>query len=48
MKGIISFGVIVAFIMYVRYFTQPLGQIGTRCYKVYNQQLQLVIVYLNS
>ncbi|MBQ8993206.1 MAG: ABC transporter ATP-binding protein, partial [Turicibacter sp.] len=28
MKGIISFGVIVAFIMYVRYFTQPLGQMA--------------------
>ncbi|HEY4429677.1 MAG TPA: ABC transporter ATP-binding protein [Paenibacillus sp.] len=28
MKGTISFGVIVAFIMYVRYFTQPLSQIA--------------------
>jgi len=28
MEGIISFGVIVAFIMYVRYFTQPLGQMA--------------------
>ena len=28
MKGTISFGVIVAFIMYVRYFTQPLGQMA--------------------
>ena len=27
-KGTISFGVIVAFIMYVRYFTQPLGQMA--------------------
>lgn len=27
-NGNISFGVIVAFIMYVRYFTQPLGQIA--------------------
>ena len=28
MNGSISFGIIVAFIMYVRYFTQPLGQIA--------------------
>ena len=28
MNGNISFGVIVAFIMYVRYFTQPLGQMA--------------------
>lgn len=28
MNGTISFGVIVAFIMYVRYFTQPLSQIA--------------------
>ena len=28
MNGSISFGVIVAFIMYVRYFTQPLGQMA--------------------
>lgn len=28
MKGIISFSVIVAFILYVRYFTQPLSQIA--------------------
>ena len=28
MKGIISFGVIVAFMMYIRYFTQPLSQIA--------------------
>ena len=28
MKGTISFGVIVAFIMYVRYFTQPLSQLA--------------------
>ncbi|WP_238650395.1 ABC transporter ATP-binding protein [Paenibacillus piscarius] len=28
LKGTISFGVIVAFIMYVRYFTQPLSQIA--------------------
>ncbi|MEK4353166.1 ABC transporter ATP-binding protein [Paenibacillus sp. FSL R5-0475] len=28
MNGMISFGVIVAFIMYVRYFTQPLSQIA--------------------
>ncbi len=28
MNGNISFGIIVAFIMYVRYFTQPLGQIA--------------------
>lgn len=27
-KGTISFGVIVAFIMYIRYFTQPLAQIA--------------------
>ncbi|MBE6023402.1 MAG: ABC transporter ATP-binding protein [Cellulosilyticum sp.] len=28
LNGHISFGVIVAFIMYIRYFTQPLGQIA--------------------
>ncbi len=28
MRGNISFGVIVAFMLYVRYFTQPLGQIA--------------------
>lgn len=28
MNDVITFGVIVAFIMYVRYFTQPLGQIA--------------------
>src|SRR5699024_3561987 len=27
-SGTISFGVVVAFIMYVRYFTQPLAQIA--------------------
>lgn len=28
MDGVISFGVIVAFIMYIRYFTQPLSQLA--------------------
>ena len=28
MSGDISFGVIVAFMMYIRYFTQPLSQLA--------------------
>ncbi|MFQ7057911.1 MAG: ABC transporter ATP-binding protein [Turicibacter sanguinis] len=46
MNDVISFGVIVAFIMYVRYFTQPLAQMAQAA-RAYHQQQRQVIVSLN-